>query len=372
MGRKIAIIGMANTTRDLAPYDDPSWEIWGMNESYAKKNRVRGSKTDRYLKRWDRIFQIHQRWDFLRDNNFNHSNHAAWLFDEVIECKECNGHGIKGSKTCWDCEGSGQYDPKTDYRDGDFPIYMQEVHDDIRNSVKFPLEDILLDYKDLIDDDKIEYFTSSFPLAIALALYEHRDAKLSNAMTYSDGEDAIRAGYVEEVSEIGLWGIEMHSGEEYSFQKPCAEFWLGVALGSGVKLTLPDGCYLLGQTEQLYAYEREAGTFSKMHSEIRLRALEKTFLLAQAKVNNIKGEKSHVANIYNNEKGQSVGRRQKLEKQLAQLMEDEINQLLAMNAAYAALQEQQFVNAELKSQRTSGEIYIVDRMNKQKSIGVME
>ena len=32
--KRVAIIGMATTSRHLAPYDDDEFEIWGLNESY--------------------------------------------------------------------------------------------------------------------------------------------------------------------------------------------------------------------------------------------------------------------------------------------------------------------------------------------------
>jgi len=44
---KIALVGFASNTRDLAPYGDTSWEIWGLNNLW------------KYLPRYDRWFEIH-------------------------------------------------------------------------------------------------------------------------------------------------------------------------------------------------------------------------------------------------------------------------------------------------------------------------
>ena len=47
--RKIAIVGKAPSSMHLAPYDDPSWEIWGLsNGAFAGE-----------VKRWDTWFELH-------------------------------------------------------------------------------------------------------------------------------------------------------------------------------------------------------------------------------------------------------------------------------------------------------------------------
>jgi len=48
MNKKVAIVGFSDISRDLAPYDDPEWEIWGTNHVYQ------------YVPRVDRIFEIHK------------------------------------------------------------------------------------------------------------------------------------------------------------------------------------------------------------------------------------------------------------------------------------------------------------------------
>jgi len=54
---KVAVIGTAPSTRDLAPYTDDSWEIWSLS------NRV---VTDQ-IPRWDRHFELHPLSQFERD-----------------------------------------------------------------------------------------------------------------------------------------------------------------------------------------------------------------------------------------------------------------------------------------------------------------
>lgn len=54
--KKIAIIGKATSSRHLAPYDDPSWQIWVLSDNY------------KHCPRWDKWYELHsiqegqQRW----------------------------------------------------------------------------------------------------------------------------------------------------------------------------------------------------------------------------------------------------------------------------------------------------------------------
>ncbi len=64
----------------------------------------------------------------------------------------------------------------------------------------------------------------------------------------------------------------MAADEEYANQKPAAEFWLGVAVGSGCEIYLPPGNALLGKEMQLYGYEMVPGILP-MHVELRKNAI---------------------------------------------------------------------------------------------------
>jgi hypothetical protein len=54
----------------------------------------------------------------------------------------------------------------------------------------------------------------------------------------------------EGAQEIGLWGVEMKSDEEYGYQKPNMEYLIGLARGKGITVTLPEGCALLKPSNQ--------------------------------------------------------------------------------------------------------------------------
>jgi len=69
--RKIAIVGTSRTTMHLAPFDDPSWEIWTLGIGYKKCPRT------------DRHFELHcmdtgeARWS---------DEYVAWLKSTDIPC----------------------------------------------------------------------------------------------------------------------------------------------------------------------------------------------------------------------------------------------------------------------------------------------
>lgn len=76
------------------------------------------------------------------------------------------------------------------------------------------------------------YFTSSIAYMIAYAIEQEPDV-------------------------IGLWGIDMMGEEEYSIQRPCCEYLLGIARGLNIVITVADESPVL-RSERLYAFEHTA------------------------------------------------------------------------------------------------------------------
>jgi hypothetical protein len=176
---KVAIVGFAASSKDLAPYDDPTWSIWGLNQLY------------RHIPRADRWLEIHHNWN---NHVVEGTDHQKWLAEAPI------------------------------------PVYMVDRVPTIPNSVRYPIERVMTGNPD--------YFTSTVAFAIALALSE---------------------GF----KEIGLWGIDLIVGDEYFYQKPCAEFWIGTAHGKGVTITLPKTTALCTQSHR-YGYQSEPESLIKM------------------------------------------------------------------------------------------------------------
>jgi len=116
------------------------------------------------------------------------------------------------------------------------PVYMQEKFDDIPASIKYPLEEITKYFGR-------QYFKSSLDYMMALALYE---------------------GF----EEIHVYGVNMAVGDEYAYQKPSMEYWIGRAEGMGVKVVLPAGCDLMkGYFRYGYDEQKETDLLIKAQSK---------------------------------------------------------------------------------------------------------
>lgn len=112
---KVAIIGTCPSSMNLAPFDDPSWEIWGLNTLHSFN-----------LPRWDRWFDLHPpEWT----KGVQEGRQWAWLTAD---------HGK--------------------------PVYMQEAHQDVPNSRQFPLAEITSRFGG--------YFTNTVSLMMAFAMLE--------------------------------------------------------------------------------------------------------------------------------------------------------------------------------------------------------
>jgi hypothetical protein len=132
--------------------------------------------------RWDRLFEIHT-LEHLRSESSREGQgepHLTWLRKQP-----------------------GPGDPLF------CPVYMQKHFDDIPASVELPVAELAA--MGIPGDPP--YFTSTPAYMIAMAI----------AMGYE---------------EIGLWGIDLLESQEYQYQRPCAEFWCGYAIGKGIKITI--------------------------------------------------------------------------------------------------------------------------------------
>ena len=113
---KVALVGFARATRDLAPWDDPSWEIWGVNSCWS------------FAKRATRWFDLHSPWIY------------EW------ELRRAPGH------LDWLRSFAG-------------PVYLTEARSDIPNSVTYPLDAVIRHLGR-------PYLTSSVSMMLALAIHE--------------------------------------------------------------------------------------------------------------------------------------------------------------------------------------------------------
>lgn len=126
--RKIAIVGWAGTSRDLAPWTDDSWEKWVLNTMAQRES---------YAANCSRVFQLHSKADIQRDQT-DEPDHWKFLTENTT-----------------------------------IPVYMHEhiaeswIADGMGNVVAFPTRALL--------DKFPNYFTNTVSWMIALAIHEGAD-----------------------------------------------------------------------------------------------------------------------------------------------------------------------------------------------------
>jgi hypothetical protein len=113
---RVAIVGFT-PSRDQAPYKNPDYEIWALNDLFEA------------IPRADRIFQIHSRQSI--DTYTTRGEHASYI-DRL--------------------------------RSLPVPIYMVEAYPDIPNSIAYPIDEMVKKYG--------PYFTNTISYMIALAVEE--------------------------------------------------------------------------------------------------------------------------------------------------------------------------------------------------------
>jgi len=109
--------------------------------------------------------------------------------------------------------------------DHGMPLYLREEVTDIPHGIAYPVADVT--------DRFGRYFTNTVSWMIAMAIDE-------------------------KVDEIGLWGVDMAADTEYGSQRPSCEYFLGLAVGQGIKVSIAKGSMLLRNNE-LYGFETDSG-----------------------------------------------------------------------------------------------------------------
>jgi len=275
----VCMVGMANTSREDAPFDDPNVEIWVINEMINQ-----GHSHYTWIPRWDRSIQIHEEWDFSRAGNHNDEQHYLCLQQD---------HGK--------------------------PIYMQDVFPAIPNSVKYPKEEIeakfVADFLRGPKDERDKYWTSSPCYMLALALY------LGFPM-------------------IRLYGFEMSSQTEYMYQRDGVSFWLGTINGTpGSKFWLPEGCQLL--SGPVYGYE--GGTLIPKAKFLERKAeLEKGQQETENKIKSIIDEGEMQAYLLAQTNPRNSKKRKELNEQIAAINKKRIETMWKYNQFVGAIEANNF------------------------------
>ena len=169
--KKLAIVGSGSLTRDQAPFDDNSFDIWVFNEAPLND----------WCLRWDAAFQLHKP-EVYTGQNVKQAGYWEWL-QQPREQK----------------------------------IFMLEVDKRVPGSEKYPLENALK-----LGDCKFFGMTPSYSIALAILKgYEHIELwgiELS-ATEYQYGADTwvFWIGFAR--GRLGTDHVIMHSGEKL-FEAP--------------------------------------------------------------------------------------------------------------------------------------------------------
>jgi len=166
--RKVAIVGFAETSYKLAPWDKPDWEIWGLNGLH---------KIIKWTDNITRWFQIHPKESIFGEGLGGGADHVKFLQSLKI------------------------------------PVYMTQHYDEIPTSVEYPLKEICEWFSIGREKERHPNLSNTISEMLALLAYE------------------IVMGIRGPVDEIGVWGVDMAHSTEYSYQKSSCEFYLGIFEG---------------------------------------------------------------------------------------------------------------------------------------------
>lgn len=169
---RIALIGSAPSSIRLAPFDDPSWQIWGCSPgAYPLCRRI------------DSWFEMH-RWE-----------------PPVV--------GIAEKQVPWFSPEYVQW-----MKELKCPVYTGGHVPELPTHVVYPIEDMKKLYGPY-------FFTSSLSWMFALALC------------------------MPDITEIGLFGVDMSAAEEYGDQRLGCQYFVTLARQRGIKVTVPPESDLL-------------------------------------------------------------------------------------------------------------------------------
>lgn len=145
-----------------------------------------------------------------------------------------------------------------------FPVWLfpQTIADAAKDgvvfptAVPFPVDEILAAAAGMAGE---RYFTNSIAWMVALAV-----------MRLQDVEDA----------ELALYGIDLAQETEYRVERPCVEYWLGVAEALGIKVTIPAQADIL-KSAFLYGVDHGGDAFAEK-VRVRIAELEQKLVEANA------------------------------------------------------------------------------------------
>ncbi len=140
-----------------------------------------------------------------------------------------------------------------DLNDLNIPVMMYKPLKRIKKGQQFP-------FKELMRRFQSSYFGCSFAWMVAYA---------------------IDLG----ASEIAFFGVALN-GNEYYYQRPSTEYYIGIAKGMGIKITIDSSSKLL-QESYIYAYKEDFGLIYTLHGELTKELIDIMLTTIQQRIDNI-------------------------------------------------------------------------------------
>jgi hypothetical protein len=146
----------------------------------------------------------------------------------------------------------------------DVPFYTPHITPNCPGNIVYPLEDVI---STLLPNFKRgeqinRYFTSGPCYAIALAIFH---------------------GY----TRIEMYGIEMENNTEYIYQRDGIGLWLGIAVGRGIEVVLPEQSMIF--YAPLYGFEMDASKVDREAFEARASELQQLMDKTHSEYNRARG-----------------------------------------------------------------------------------
>lgn len=224
---KIAILGTAPSSMELAPFKDPSWAIWACSPGtypICAKNRS------------DVFFETH-RWMPTPPGQFGAPGTKPWFSPEF--------HTFLAQHRG--------------------PVFMSAIDSSIPNSVRIPFEPLIERYGPY-------FFNSSVSWMLAVAL-----------------EVLVPRAQAGEKVAIGLFGVDMSASEEYAYQRPGCQHFIGLAKSLGIDIVLPVESDLL-RPSTMYGI----GELNPRHIRLNARLVD-----CQAQRNNLMQQQQQIVQSIN-------------------------------------------------------------------------
>lgn len=255
--RKYALVGFT-LSREDAPWGDPEWAVAGCNNLHSQPG----------------MEELWPKADFWYDLHDLGTINGSDLVDPGAK-------STAAAHVKWLQEGHKPCFVMPNARQPDWPA-----------AVDFP-RDVILNWCQDMGFAGFRYFTNSVSWMIAHCIVEC----VSNDWHQGEG------------GEIALFGIDMAQQTEYGSQRPSCEYWLGVAEGLGIKVSVAERADML---KCAFMYGNEDGTdfAKKMHARV--------------------GE---------------IQRRQREAEQMDQNLRQQLEQVVGMrNQLAGAMENQQYIN----------------------------